>query len=536
MTRSKTVVLGVDSLDLVLVERWVAQGLLPFFSSLLRKGPLVRLSAVSRVLQGAVWHSLLTGRSPGQHGLYYQTQLSCGSYDLEQVHSRRGTADPYYSLLHERNIPCAMIDVPCDRPRAGFRGLQVVDWLPEFQFWSDATATVTVPAELAASLPRWNESGGYGPSGETLEAHERLRQRLEASIDMKAQLVAEVLRRPDIEHVFAVFAEPHKGGHFLWKYHDPTHPDHVAAGVSLQEALLCLYQRLDTRLAELSGLLSPNDNLIVLSDHGMQANYRGDHLVGRILEKLGLSGATALLDSPRVAHDAPVRSGWGNAMVGMRGLATRAAPDFVRRHLRHRFGRAARVDWRRVQVFQLPTDRNTYLRVNLQGREPEGSVCPGREYEQLLTRIESEFRALINVDTGRPAVKDVFRVPNLYPGPRSEDLPDMAILWSAEAPLHAVQSPRIGRIRLRVIEDRSGNHREEGFLLARGPAFNVDTGELHGDVLQIPSTLLALHGIPTPAHYEKGPLRELLASAYQESAYRNAEPLPASRSTSRAAL
>ncbi|MFX8075121.1 hypothetical protein ABTK71_19565, partial [Acinetobacter baumannii] len=45
---------------------------------------------------------------------------------------------------------------------------------------------------------------------------------------------------------------------------------------------------LDRQLAELTSLLRPGDNLVLFADHGMQANYRGDHFVVPILQKLGL--------------------------------------------------------------------------------------------------------------------------------------------------------------------------------------------------------------------------------------------------------
>jgi predicted AlkP superfamily phosphohydrolase/phosphomutase len=161
----------------------------------------------------------------------------------------------------------------------------------------------------------------------------------------------------------------------------------------------------------------------------------------------------------------------------------------------------------------LPTDRNSFLRVNLRGREPDGIVAPGKEYDALLAHIESEFRALVNVDTGRPAVEEVYRIQELCPGPRVNELPDLAILWSSEAPIAAVESPRLGRFDLRVREDRTGNHRPGGFMLARGPKIRRAVKDMHGHLLQLPTTLLALHGVPRPDHYEMPALDELLVNS-----------------------
>src|SRR5262249_798819 len=143
-------------------------------------------------------------------------------------------------------------------------------------------------------------------------------------------------------------------------------------------------------------------------------------------------------------------------------------------------------------------------------REPQGIVDPGAGYQALLNDLEATFRALINPGTGRAAVEEVFRVRSLFPGERAEDLPDLSILWSAEAPIDAVESPRTGLIRRPFRELRSGNHRAEGFLLARGPRFRQGAQEHRGHILQIAPTLLHLHGVPIPKQYEMDPLGEIL--------------------------
>jgi predicted AlkP superfamily phosphohydrolase/phosphomutase len=158
----------------------------------------------------------------------------------------------------------------------------------------------------------------------------------------------------------------------------------------------------------------------------------------------------------------------------------------------------------------LPTDRNSHIRINLKGREPLGIVEPGGDYASLLDQLEAALKALINPLTGRAAVEEVFRLRTLFPGDRAEDLPDLAVLWSAEAPIDEVSSPQLGVIRRPIRETRSGNHIDEGFLLARGPNFKEGCGEYEGHILQIAPTLLRLHGVAIPAQYEMQPFDEIL--------------------------
>lgn len=526
--RKRTVILGVDSVDLLLVERWRAEGLLPFFDSMFRTATRVRLSTVSRVLQGALWPTLLSGRSPGTHGTYLNDQLTSGTYNLDPVSADHADLAPYYLELEANGIRCALVDIPNDLPRPHMRGMQVVDWLTEFQYWRFQTSHPADREVIERRFGTVEPDGGFGPTIPTLEGYRNLRRKLERSIRMKGALTRELLERRDLDHVFVVFGEPHKVGHHLWKFMDPAHPDHQEAEPFLRDAVLAIYQQIDRQLGELASCLSPQDNLLLFSDHGMQANYRGDHLIAPLLQRLGMCapGQRPVIESGKeVAELAPMEAGHADSGgPGSRGparkrslrrfapaLVRKLAPEFVRNFLRRRYGAASRVDWSRTRVFHLPTDRNSYLRVNLRGREPAGIVEPGREYDELLSRLEKEFRALVNAETGKPAVDEVFRPREMFPGPRIDDLPDLVILWSAAAPINCVESPSVGRISQRAHEDRSGNHRAEGFIFARGPSIRRHEAELLGDIQQIPSTLLALHGVPIPARFEMAAIQDLLA-------------------------
>lgn len=502
-------------MDLLLMQKLVAQGAMPFFKRLLDQSPLARLSTVSRVLQGALWPTLLSGRAPGHHGTYFNVQLAPGTYGMQLIQADRVVIDPFYNQLDAHGVRCAVIDIPNDLVQPRFSGVQVVDWLTEFQYWKFETRPPQLKSEIDSKFGTLEASGGYGKTSDSLAGHRLLRQKLEKSLRMKTGLIDELLDRPDMDLIFVVLAEPHKAGHHLWKYMDTTHPDHVAGEPELADAIPYVYRSIDSMFEAIANRLRPEDNLIVLSDHGMQANYRGDHFMAEIVERLGMSVSAHEAriyegGSPQASKSDRLKSALRSKLK--KGLMSIASPTMVAK-LKKRYGAAASVSWDRTQAFVLPTDRNSYLRVNLRGREPNGIVAPGAEYRALLQRIEKEFRALTNARTGEPAVEEVFMVQDLYPGDHNDELPDVAILWYADVPIEALESPTLGRFDNRVREDRSGNHRAEGFLFAQGPAFIQGPAQLQGDIMQIAPTLLALHGISPPKSYEMGPITELFCKS-----------------------
>jgi predicted AlkP superfamily phosphohydrolase/phosphomutase len=520
--KGRTIVIGVDSLDLILVERWAAAGFLPFFASQLRDCNLVRLSTPTSVLQGALWPDLISGRSPGHHGTYFLTQITNGTYHLDRIQADRINAVPYYGFLDAHGVRCAIVDFPHVMPIEGFKGLHIVDWLSEFQTWQFTVQPPERQREIESRFGILRREGGYGSTVNSLEGHRELRRKLEATAPMKTALAKELLERDDLDHICLVYGEAHKAGHFFWKYMDPTHPDHVGVEPYLRDGIRDIYQLIDAQLAELAKQVTERDNFVIFTEHGMQANYRGDQFVTPILEALGLCEPVHSSQEQAESASKPAHGSTGRRIrSALHGLLKSTIPESAVHRLRHRFGVASQIAWGRNRAFQLPTDRNSFIRVNLRGREPNGVVGPGTEYDALLSQIESEFRALINVDTGRPAVEAVFKIQQLCPGPRVSELPDMGILWSTEAPIITVESPRLGRLHLPVQEERTGNHRPGGFMLARGPGITRQTTSLNAHLLQLPTTLLALHGVPRPEHYEMPALEELLV----ESTSAGAAPL-----------
>ena len=507
---ARTLVIGLESAELGLVEQWVREGSLPFLGSLLRTCPLVVLQTPIHVLQVAVWPSMLTGASAGRHGRYVLwSQIRTGSYRMQKQHTVRGSLRRYEEFLADRGIGSVLADIPSDMRVPGHRGLQVVDWGTEFRFGDCETE----PRELARRIAR--EVGSYPipafrRSGDSQSEHLELARLLEEGVQLKGAFTRWLLRQPDLQHIFSVFSEMHKAAHWLWKYMDRSHVDHEDSPPALRDALRRIYESVDRELAAIAALLEPQDNLVVLSEQGMQPNYRGDHLAEPLLQALGL----LVRHTPPQPSDAvrlrgtDARGPRAGPPSALRRAFTRTKariPDALKEPLRALNGHPD-IDWRRTRVFQLPTDRNTYLRVNLRGREPLGCVEPGAEYETLLDRLEGELRALRNGAHGAPAVAEVFRMRELFPGDRAEDLPDLAVQWAADAPIDSLQSNSVGTLSLAVRELRSGNHRPGGFLLARGQAFVAGQARLTGDLLQVPATLLEIHGVPQPAQFERDPL------------------------------
>jgi predicted AlkP superfamily phosphohydrolase/phosphomutase len=312
--------------------------------------------------------------------------------------------------------------------------------------------------------------------------------------------------------VFAVaFGDSHCAGHQFWFLHDPAHPKHdphLAAEIG--DPLRDVYAAIDAGIGRILEAAGPGTRVIVLASHGMGPHYDGTFLLDEVLRRLEAG--------PRAgASSGGLREPRGEARAGAgdRTPRERVSPVERLRSVWHRMPPAVRARfmpladgfydaWQARQrasqrFFVVPTNDNCAgIRVSLLGREPRGRVRPGVEYEDLCRSLAADLAEIVNVETGRPLVREVLRSAEAFPGEHSAALPDLLVRWNREAPVRTVRSPKIGTIEREYRGIRSGDHRNPGMFFARGPGIAPGRRDEPVDVVDFAPTLAALLGVEMP--------------------------------------
>lgn len=203
--------------------------------------------------------------------------------------------------------------------------------------------------------------------------------------DEARRLFGHLLREHRDGLLFFYFGAVDQGSHMLWHYMDERHPHH-AADDFLAGGIRRLYQRMDEVLGDLLGRVDAETTVIVMSDHGFAPFYRGVNL------NTWLS-----------------REGY----VSFRPAAGDPGPGFF-----------STVDWQRTRAYAVGLNG---LYVNLKGREKDGVVAPGPEYERLLGELETKLQALTDPATGQRVVTQVTRPRRDFNGPYATQGPDLIV-------------------------------------------------------------------------------------------------------------
>lgn len=82
---SKVAVIGLDGATVGLIGTWVKEGKLPNLAGLMRKGVYGRLESVPNMNSAPAWTSMMTGKNPGKHGIYYFYEKIFGTYDIRYL-------------------------------------------------------------------------------------------------------------------------------------------------------------------------------------------------------------------------------------------------------------------------------------------------------------------------------------------------------------------------------------------------------------------------------------------------------------------
>jgi predicted AlkP superfamily phosphohydrolase/phosphomutase len=166
------------------------------------------------------------------------------------------------------------------------------------------------------------------------------------------------------------------------------------------------------------------------------------------------------------------------------------------------------VDWSRTLAYSIGHVGQIY--VNLKGREPEGVVEPGPEYEAVRQRVSEALQHLHHPTTGQPLVDRVIPGDQAAHGPYADRSPDLHVVLDGYQtivfPLFATDN----RIVTRQIRGDSGSHRQHGIFIAWRSGIRSGETVDGAHILDLAPTILHLMGLPVPDDMDGRVLTETL--------------------------
>jgi predicted AlkP superfamily phosphohydrolase/phosphomutase len=521
-------IVGWDGATFDLIEPWVAEGKLPNIAEAMRGGAHGELRSTLPPMTFTAWSSFMTGKNPAKHGIYDFTRQRPGTYDLEFVNGGERKAVTFWKLLSDAGRKVISISVPCTYPPEKVDGVMLSGF--------DAAGLGGSSSKLDARgmhpptmYDELEEAVGGHPIGSFPVAEinagepEAAVRKILDCIGRKAATAKYLIQKYDWDCAMILFGESDGAGHHFWKYCDGRSPQFSYEPASMRDSILRVYQELDRQLGELRQLLPTDTTLLMMSDHGFggvstTALYPNCWLRERGLLKF--RGGASRLVSRRL--DA----------LKLRAVATlpNAVQKFLSRFARKQLGgiearvRYGIIDWSGTKAYFEENPYYPCLRINLRGRQPQGVVEPGDEYEKLRDELIELLEAWRHPETGEKIVERAYRREEVYSGPCLDDAPDIVVHWSShEGYTYAFKVSSKSKS-LSWLEEldanhpenfafftgKSGSHRDNGIFLAEGPGVKSGYTVDGANIVDVAPTILHLLGVPVPEDMDGRVLTDVL--------------------------
>ena len=331
MTKStKTVIIGLDGVPYGMIKDFANSGVMPNTAKLISEGIFKKMCSSIPEVSSVAWSSMITGKNPGEHGIFGFMDLFDGSYKMRFPNFNDLKASPFWDRWPGKSV---IINVPSTYPVHQMNGVHISGFVS-----IDFERSVH-PKSLVSQLHDLN----YRLDVDSQKAHSSMDlflSDLDETLKARIRTYRYLWDNNDWQTFTLVFTGTDRLMHFLWSaYEDKNHKYH--------NFFLEHFAKIDQAIGEIAGRVADNDVLIMLSDHGFERlDY--DVYINYLLIQEGLlqfkQGADATLNN----------IGYG------------------------------------TKAFALDPAR---IYLNLKGKYPCGSVQPA-DSENLLFQLEALFRSL----------------------------------------------------------------------------------------------------------------------------------------------
>jgi predicted AlkP superfamily phosphohydrolase/phosphomutase len=540
---SRVLVIGIDAATMDLIRPWAEAGRLPTFASLLKQGTSGLLRSVPNRNSAAAWSSMMTGKNPGKHGIFFFTEYQEGSFDYSYVNASYRDGATLWRLLSEAGLQVGVINVPMTYPAEEVNGFMISGM--------DAPGAhdprFVYPRELYREIrSRVGEYtietglGSYMKAGKLADGAQALLRTTRRRLAATRYLMT---TRP-WDFFMVVFRATDPAQHYFWKYMEPqsfrVNPRDVER---YGQVIPSVYEEIDRSVGELLALAGEDTTVMIVSDHGASADTAKAKVLNRWLEAMGM---LRFQEAPRRSPVERMRKfSWDLATLGYRQMDKRFSRAFKKR-LAHMFPRLrakteahmaySRIDWSATRAFS--DGKRAEIWINVKGRQPHGIVEPGEEFGRVCREIISRLYAIRDASSGRPLVQRVYRRDEVYHGPHVDRSTDLIIEWQKNAVTDRVDFG--GGDVLTLDRERAENplerlicgaHDPMGVLFMAGPPVRCGHTVEGATVMDITPTVLYLLGQPIPDDMDGGPILDALRDDYlashppRDTRAREAEPV-----------
>ena len=476
----RALLIGLDGATFSILDPLIEEGVMPSLKSLFASGARGELASVIPPLTPPAWTSLMTGRSPGNHGVFdflrYENRPE--GRQLRVTDSRDVACETIWSMVSRQGLKSTVLNFPLTFPAPSISGNVVPGWVP-WRHLRLACHPKSLYDRLNA-LPGFNarelamDMSLEEKALEGCHREEDYEHWITLHIRRERQwfeVLRHLMREEPADLTAVLFDGVDKLQHFCWRFLDraffPASPSPWEA--KIRNLCLEYFREIDRFLGEIVGMAGPEASVFIASDHGFGPTVEVFYL-NAWLEREGYLART---NGAHVEQKHPETLGLGT--------------------MARRF---YEIDWERTSAYcPTPSSNGIYFSC---ARGNGGGGIPEQSYDRFRRELVESLLKIADPATGQPIIARIWTREEAFAGKHMLSAPDLTLSlrdggFVSILPSDVVLKPRA---------EASGTHRPNGVFAAAGPGIRRGLAMPRLSILDIAPLLLYTLGLPIPDDLE----------------------------------
>jgi len=491
--KRKILVIGLDGASFDFINPLLEVGKCPNFRRLMKEGVWAPLQSTIPPATPPAWASFMTGKNPGKHGVYNFFHQLKGTYQVKLVSGLSVRTTRFWEILEKDGKRIGLIDIPLTFPPQKVNGF-MISGMPV----PSEECNFTYPSSLHIELIR--ECGDYPLEERVIRAVrsgdylETLRQ-LYLHTEKRKEATLYLLKKFDWDFFMVVFRIAdllqHRALRFLDEGYCQRHPLEFQ---KFGQVIPQFYEKIDEIIGNILSTLDEDCFVMIMSDHGA-GPLRKNFYINKWLRE---EGFLKLKDE----------------VQGLKSSGFRIR--FSRSTKIKEIEPADQIDWSQTKAYSSWMGDERIVRINVKGREPQGIVERGREYENLRDLLIQKLLSIKDPDSGEPIIERVYKREEIYKGPFLEEAPDLQIM-SRENSYSFRGDLNPERIFFTPETLTPATHRSLGLFLMSGKGIKKGVELTNVCIMDLAPTILYLMGPLVPQDMDGRVLLEAFEDSFKES-------------------
>ncbi len=480
----RVLLIGLDGATFSILDPLMEDGVMPGLQRLIASGARSELTSVVPALTPPAWTSLMTGRSPGNHGIFdfLRFDLRSGQPQLRVLNSDDVACPTIWSILSRHGLTSTVLNFPMTFPARGISGSVVPGWVP-WRHLRLACYPKSLYARLTEALPQFNprelamdmsleERALEGCTRE--EDYEHL---IELHIRRERQwfqVLTHLMREQPSDLTAVLFDGVDKLQHFCWRFLDraifSASPSTFSSTWENRVRGWCLeyFREIDRFLVEIAAMAGADTSVIIASDHGFGPTVE----VFYLNEWLHRNGYLVWADAANVEQK----------HAETLGLGTMAR-------------RFYEIDWSKTTAYcPTPSGNGIYITPPSAGA---GGI-PAERYQSFRRELMEALLRFTDPATGEPVVKRIWTQEEAFTGTHMAAAPDLTLILRDGGLVSILPSD----VLLKPRPEPAGAHRPNGVFVAAGKGIEHGLRMPPLSILDVAPLLLYSLDLPVPQDLE----------------------------------